>query len=239
MSNTVPESILKKRQRNEKLAAARATAQSAALKKSRSKRAVMFKSAEKYIKEYRQIENDAIRFRREAKLHGNYYREPEAKVVFVIRIRGIIGVAPKVRKILQLLRLRQIHNGVFLRVNKAIMHMLRMVDPFIAYGYPNLKSVRELIYKRGHGKINKQRIPITDNSIIEQVLGKHGIICVEDLIHEIFTCGPNFKAANNFLYPFKLSSPLGGFQKKKLHHNDGGSAGNNEHRINALIRRMN
>jgi len=237
--STVPESILKKRQRNEKLAAARAKAASSALKASRQNRAKAFKSAEKYVKEYRQIENDEIRFRREAKAHGNYYRAPEAKVVFVIRIRGILGLSPKVRKILQLLRLRQLNNGVFLRVNKATMHMLRMVDPFIAYGYPNLKSVKELLYKRGHGRINKQRIPITDNSVIEQVLGKHGIICIEDLIHEIFTCGPNFKAANNFLYPFKLSAPLGGFKKKKLHHNDGGSAGNNEHRINALIRRMN
>ena len=236
---TVPESILKKRVRNERLAAERDAAAAQALKESRTKRSIMFKNAEKYVKEYRLLENDAIRFRRQAKAHGNYYREPEAKVVFVIRIRGIIGVSPKVRKILQLLRLRQINNGVFLRVNKAIMHMLRMVDPFIAYGYPNLKSVRELIYKRGFGRINKQRIPITDNSIIEQVLGTHGIICVEDLIHEIYTCGPNFKAANNFLYPFKLSAPLGGFKKKKLHHNDGGSAGNNEHRINALIRRMN
>lgn len=35
--------------------------------------------------------------------------------------------------------------------------------------YPNLKSVRELIYKRGYGKLNKQRIALTDNSIIEQV----------------------------------------------------------------------
>lgn len=30
--------------------------------------------------------------------------------------------------------------------------------------------------------------------IIEESLGKFGIICVEDLIHEIFTAGPNFKA---------------------------------------------
>lgn len=29
--------------------------------------------------------------------------------------------------------------------------------------------VQELIYKRGFGKVNKQRIPITDNSVIEQV----------------------------------------------------------------------
>jgi large subunit ribosomal protein L7e len=236
---TVPESILKKRQRNEKLAAARAEAGAKTLKASRKKRAAQFRSAETYVKEYRQIENDNIRLRRIAKAQGNFYREPESKIVFVIRLRGIIGVSPKVRKILALLRLRQIHNGVFLRVNKPIMHMLRMVEPFIAYGYPSLKSVRELIYKRGHGKVNKQRIPLTDNSIIEQALGKHNIICVEDLIHEIATVGPHFKEANNFLYPFKLSSPLGAFQKMKLHHNDGGSYGNSEHLINDLIQRMN
>lgn len=63
--------------------------------------------------------------------------------------------------------------------------MLRIVEPFIAYGYPNLKSVRELVYKRGYGKINKQRIPLTDNAIIEESLGSLGIVCIEDLIHEV------------------------------------------------------
>ncbi|KAF8374743.1 hypothetical protein PRIPAC_81172 [Pristionchus pacificus] len=29
----------------------------------------------------------------------------------------------------------------------------------------------------------------------------------EDLVHEIFSVGPNFKKANNFLWPFKLSNP--------------------------------
>lgn len=37
------------------------------------------------------------------------------------------------------------------------------------FRYPNLKSVRELIYKRGYGKLNKQRIALTDNTIVEQV----------------------------------------------------------------------
>ncbi|KAL1767077.1 adhesion G-protein coupled receptor G4 [Sigmodon hispidus] len=44
--------------------------------------------------------------------------------------------------------------------------MLRIVEPYIAWGYPNLKSVNELIYKRGYGKINKKRIAMTDNSLI-------------------------------------------------------------------------
>uniref|UniRef100_A0A453M541 Large ribosomal subunit protein uL30-like ferredoxin-like fold domain-containing protein n=1 Tax=Aegilops tauschii subsp. strangulata TaxID=200361 RepID=A0A453M541_AEGTS len=92
---------------------------------------------------------------------------------------SINAMHPKTKKILQLLRLRQIFNGVFLKVNKATINMLRRVEPYVAYGYPNLKSVRELIYKRGYGKLNKQRIPLTNNKVIEEGLGKHNIICIE------------------------------------------------------------
>src|SRR3546814_19891335 len=69
-----------------------------------------------------------------------------------------------------------------------------LIAPYITYGYPNLKSVRELVYKRGHAKINGQRIPITDNKLIEDKLGKIDILSVEDIIHEIFTVGPNFRS---------------------------------------------
>ena len=55
-------------------------------------------------------------------------------------------------------------------------------------------------------QIDGKRTPITSNDLIEQNLGRHGIICVEDLIHEIMTVGPNFKYASNFLWPFKLVS---------------------------------
>ena len=72
--------------------------------------------------------------RREAKAAGNVYVADQAKIAFVIRIRGIIGVSPKVRKILQLLRLRQLHNGVFIKLNGATEKMLRLVEPYIAYG---------------------------------------------------------------------------------------------------------
>ncbi len=56
--------------------------------------------------------------------------------------------------------------------------MLNIVNPFITYGEPNLKAIRELIYKRGYAKVDGQRIPITDNSIIEKLLGKYGILCM-------------------------------------------------------------
>lgn len=221
------------------------------------------------------------------------------------------------------------------QINKATLGLLKRVEPYIAWGYPNEKSVRELIYKRGFGKVDGNRIPLTDNKIIEQVgtggvvggcewggiwrarlsrrgavgcgqlcgsggggsvsslwssssgnrrsrlvgkhlprlvwlacssvpcmccppstlsprlfpphpllpalqvLGKQNIICIEDLVHEIYTVGPAFKEASNFLWPFKLNSPRGGLDKKRLHYVEGGQAGNREAKINALLRRMN
>lgn len=139
---------------------------------------------------------------------------------------------------MQLLRLRQLHNGVFVRLNRATWNMVRYVEPFITYGYPTRSTVSKLVYGRGFGKVNRSRIPLNDNSVIDQKLGSSGISCVEDLIHEIVTVGPNFKAANNFLWPFKLSSPLGGFEKKRHPYHKGGAWGNREEQVNELIARM-
>ncbi len=144
-------------------------------------------------------------------------------------------------------------------------------------------------------QVNKSRIPLTDNAIIEQVgspsflltstsactcaachlqlassacgcrgsddswavsvlcmttwvihaccdaqaLGKYGIICIEDLIHEIYTVGPAFKQASNFLWPFKLSAARGGMPKKRLHYIEGGQHGSREQYINNMVRTMN
>ncbi|XP_058083142.1 large ribosomal subunit protein uL30w-like isoform X3 [Magnolia sinica] len=235
----IPESVLKKRKRSEEWALAKKQEIDAAKKKNKENRKLIFNRAKQYAKEYEEQDKELIQLKREARLKGGFYVSPEAKLLFIIRIRGINAMHPKTRKILQLLRLRQIFNGVFLKVNKATVNMLHRVEPYVTYGYPNLKSVRELIYKRGYGKVNKQRIALADNSVIEQVLGKFGIICIEDLIHEIMTVGPHFKEANNFLWPFKLKAPLGGLNKKRNHYVEGGDAGNREVFINELIRRMN
>lgn len=235
---SAPESYLKKRATLADIRAKRAARVANAKKHKKVVRSEIFKRAEKYVKEYRNKTKDEIRLRRQAKNKGNFYVPDEPKVAFVTRIRGINRVAPKTKKILQLLRLRQVHNGVFVKLNKATQNMLTLVEPYITYGYPTLKTVRELVYKRGFGKVNKQRIPITDNRVISESLSKFNILCVEDLVHEIFTCGPHFKEANAFLWPFKLSSPLGGYKLKRRHFCEGGDAGNRQDHINAFVARM-
>ncbi|RKP18578.1 hypothetical protein ROZALSC1DRAFT_29749 [Rozella allomycis CSF55] len=218
----------------EKVRAEKVAAQIAQRKANKEKRRVIFKRAESYVNEYRKMEREQIRLKRVAKSAGNFYVPEEPKLAFVVRIRGINNIPPKPRKIMQLLRLRQSNNGVFVRLTKPTIEMLRLIEPYVAYGYPNLKSVRELLYKRGFGKINGQRIALSDNAVIEQSLGKLGIICMEDLIHEIFTVGPNFKQANNFIWPFQLNSPNGGFHKRKLlHFIEGGDTDNDGNVIDA------
>jgi len=234
----VPETILKRRKRQAENRANRAKEAAAAKVARKAKRVEIFKKAEKYAKEYQDEERQEIKLKRDAKKAGDFYVPSDPKLAFVMRIRGINQVAPKVKKTLQLFRLRQINNGVFIKLNKATLNMLRICEPQIAWGTPNLKSVRELVYKRGFVKVNGNRTPITTNDIIEKNLGKYGIICVEDLIHEIFTIGPNFKYASNFLWPFKLNNPAGGWRNKVNHFVEGGDFGNREEKINELLRKM-
>merc|ERR1712127_938761 len=227
MSTTpVPESVLKKRKTQEKIGAEKAAAADVARKERKEKRVAAYKSAEKYVKEYRAMAKQRVR------MHG------EAKLAFVVRIRGLNDMHPKTKKILQIMRLRQMNMGVFMKISKASTEMLKRVEPYISYGYPNLKSVRELIYKRGFGKINKQRLPLNDNAVVEKGLGKQGILCMEDLVHEIYTVGPHFKEANNFLWPFKLRPAKGGQPKKRKGFCEGGQAGNREDKMNLLIQNM-
>lgn len=233
-----PESLKKAKLTRDQVRARRAKALLVMKKKRKEQTRRVFKRAEQYALEYKQAERKAIREKRVAKQHGNFYVDAEPKLAFVVRIRGINGLHPRPRKILQLLRLRQINNGVFLRLNKATLSMLRLVDPYVSWGYPNLKSVRDLIYKRGYAKVNGQRIRIQSNDVIEKSLGSKGLVCVEDIVHELYTVGKNFKTATSFLWPFKLSSPNGGWRDKGRHYVDGGDFGNRENRMNQLLRKM-
>jgi 60S ribosomal protein uL30 len=235
-----PESVLKKQATQAKIAAMAKEQSLAAKQKKAADKKQFIANAEKYAAEYAAAQKAEIDNRRQAKAQGGFYVPAQPKVALVIRIRGTIGVSPKAKKVMQLFRLRQIHNATFVKLNEATIRMLRLIEPYVTYGIPTRATIEKLIYKRGFGKLNKQRVPIADNSVIQEGLGKHGINCCADLIHELVTVGPNFKEANNFLWPFKLSSPLGGFSRKTklLHYLEGGEAGNRAEEINKLVKKM-
>jgi large subunit ribosomal protein L7e len=235
-----PESVLKKEATQAKIAAEQKTAADAAAAKATADLVLFKTNAAKYAAEYAAADQLAVTSRRQAKVTGGFYVPAQPKLVLVIRIRGTIGVSPKAKKVMQLFRLRQLHNATFVKLNEATVRMLRLIEPYVTYGYPTRATVEKLIYKRGFGKLNKQRIPIADNSVIQEGLAEQGINCTADLVHEIITVGPHFKQANNFLWPFKLSSPTGGFsgKTKLLHFLEGGESGARGEEINKLVKRM-
>lgn len=194
--------------------------------------------AEKYEKEYAALEEEKLKKEKESEEKGVFYIPPEPKVAIVIRIRGVTGMPPKPRKALKLMRLRQIHNAVFIRLNASSLKLLKIVEPYVAWGYPSLQTIRSLIYKRGFAKISGQRVAFNDNVAICKKLKKYDIVCAEDLVHEIFMSGEHFKEANNFLWPFKLDSPRGGYRGKLSSFVQGGDAGNREDLINDFLERM-
>lgn len=50
--------------------------------------------------------------------------------------------------------------------------MVKAVLDSASHRFPNLKSVRELILKRGQAKVKNKIIPLTDNTVIEEHLGE-------------------------------------------------------------------
>ena len=55
---------------------------------------------------------------------------------------------------------------------------------------------------------------------VEKALGDVGILCLNDLAHEIYHVGPQFDTATSYLTVFKLAAPVGHFEKTILNQND-------------------
>ncbi|KAK1171404.1 60S ribosomal protein L7-like 1 [Acipenser oxyrinchus oxyrinchus] len=237
--NLVPENLLKKRKAYQAIKANQAKQALQEKKKLQRGKPLQFKRLENFLWESRRKHRDETRLNRAAHRPNQEILPIKPKLVFAIRIRQIKGISPKVRKVIQMLRLRKIFSGCFVKLNKTSLRMLQAVEPYVAWGYPNLKSVRELILKRGQAKIDKRRVPLTDNTLIEQHMGKHGIICLEDLIHEIHSVGKRFPVANNFLWPFPLSVARHAARDKAGFLRDIGEPGPRGEDINRIIRQLN
>ena len=60
----------------------------------------------------------------------------------------------------------------------------------------------------------------------------------DNVFSQILSVGPNFKYASNFLWPFKMNTPTGGWRKKTNHFVEGGDFGCREDFINPLLQKM-
>jgi len=164
----------------------------------------------------------------------------DASMVFVVRIREDQGKAPpKIVTVLHGFRLRKPFQGVFLKYTPATRRLLHMIEPWVLYGTPSEAMIQDLMVRRSFGCIGKERVPLSDNTILEDHLGEeHGIICMEDMIHELVTVGDAFEAASKFLYPFQLTCPRSKFEKEKLGAHQGKDYGDKGEQMDEYIKQM-
>ncbi|KAI7863776.1 60S ribosomal protein L7 [Spinellus fusiger] len=238
----VPENLLKKRKINEKKAIENAQKR-AEIRQKKRKNKTVFKRIDQLIRTRRDLEKEGSRLRRQRQIKAASKTQvaKEDALVFVLRYKSAATLHPAVRKSFSQLRLTSLNTGVFVKYDKTTAPLLKVIEPYVTVGEPSLKTVRDLLTKRGYAQIQGKRTPISDNAMVEEVLGEHNIICVEDLIHQIVTVGDQFDLVNKFLCPFRLSSPIRGWRQKKLRAMiDSAEGGKNEiEDINKLVETMN
>ncbi|XP_035181748.1 60S ribosomal protein L7-like 1 [Oxyura jamaicensis] len=235
----VPENLLKKRKAYQAIKATQAKQALLNKRKHQKGKQIQFKRLETFLRDSWRKHRDEVRLRRMEQKPGQVAVPKEHKLAFVVRITDIRGVSMRVRRVIELLRLRKIFSGTFVKLSPVTLKMLQIVEPYVAWGYPNLKSVRELILKRGQANVNKKMVPLTDNMLIEEHLGNFGIICLEDLIHEIYSAGRYFRNVTEFLWPFHLSVARHAARNKVGFLKEMGKPGCRGEGINQLIRQLN
>lgn len=234
----VPENLLKKRKAYQALKATQAK-QALLAKRERKGKEFRFRRLESFVHDSWRQQRDKVRVRR-LEVKPRALEVPDKhSLAFVIRMERIEGVSLLVKSTIRKLGLKKLFSGVFVEVTPQSMRMLRTVEPYVTWGFPNLKSVRELILKRGQAKINNKTVPLTDNTVIEEHLGQFGVICLEDLIHEIAFPGKHFQQISAFLCPFQLSVARHATKNRVGFLKEMGSPGYRGDRINQLIRQLN
>lgn len=245
--NSNPEILLKKRKnadrlRIEKQQQAKRRAEERAKKQSERKAAQKFIRAESIVARKLASKQEKERVQRVAKYDKLNYKETAAtddkeRLLFVFRItKPHMGEIPlRARKVLNILRLKKVNQGVFVRLNAKVEPLLHLINPYVVVGTPTLATVRQLIQKhatvkvpitseedktveKDESKAKKQIeghdykiVPLNDNNLIEERLGETGVICTEDIIFEIYKMGDAFLECVKFLEPFTLKAPVSGW----------------------------
>uniref|UniRef100_A0A2K5Y582 Ribosomal protein L30 ferredoxin-like fold domain-containing protein n=1 Tax=Mandrillus leucophaeus TaxID=9568 RepID=A0A2K5Y582_MANLE len=223
----VPENLLKKRKAYQALKATQAKQALLAKKEQRKGKGLRFKQ-----------KGDKVCLRRlEVKPHALELPDKQS-LAFAVRIERIDGMSLLVQRTIARLCLKKIFSGVFVKVTSQNLKMLHTVETYVTWAFPNLKSVRELIFKRGQAKVKNKIIPLTDNTVIEEHLGKFGVICLEDLIHEIACPGKHFQISW-FLSPFHLSVAHHATKDRVGFRKEIGTPGYRGEHINQLSRQLN
>jgi len=138
----------------------------------------------------------------------------------VIRIRGTVNVAPRIKKGLLMMNLKRANNLSLWKEDAHSLGMINKVKDYVAFGKVTDEVLKELIKERARPVIETEKVD--SKKAFEEI--KKGKSLKEAGIKNIFTMSP----------------PQGGFERNgiKTPFKLGGALGNRGEKINDLIKRM-
>ena len=235
----VQETLLKKRRTLEELAHWRSVNLKQQVTRKRVVRGedIKIKRPEQFVQEFRTKEGSQNKMKRrkreiDRRSHLDIPKSDIRQTVGVaVRIHEGRHSSPEIKDELRKLGLSKKYDAIFIRLDEAGIRKLKPFDAYVAYGYVSYKMTDELIHRRAYTDFGGPKRPLADNIAVEKALGDKGILCLNDLTNEIYNIGVHFEAALSVFKTFKLSSPVGHYEKKVLHVHDaveekGGFLGN-------------
>ena len=220
----VEETLLKRRRSLDELAHRRTLTVQQQVKRKRVLRGenIKIKRPEQYVREFRIKEGSQKKMERRKKQASKRKTVDVPKgslkktVGLAIRIHVGRHTSDEIKKELSALDLNAKYDAKFLKLNEETISTLKGLDAYVAYGYISISSVEGLLTRRAHTKVKGIKVPLSDNIIIEERLGKKNILCLRDMTEVIYKVGNYFEDALKILETFNLAAPNGTFEKKVL-----------------------
>lgn len=241
----VPEHLLKKRKeyqgmkrKDKEIARQR--------KKLKATPTLQFKRAEHFLRASKLSSRDSIRVDRNLRKlitktdTKKMVPVENVKLIAVVRIRTADGIGKLAVAAMRKLKVLKMYECSLVRYDDKSHRLLKACEPYVTWGAPDVRTIRELITKRGHALKKDKKVVLNSNAAVEEAFGDIDMLAIEDLISELVTIGPNFEKVQKFLASFQLASAAGTMKKEEQvkSYAKGGLNGDRGEKINELIRKM-
>lgn len=152
--------------------------------------------------------------------------------VAVIRAHGSVGIKKKVKDTLNMLKLYKKYHCVVVPNTRPFLGMLKIVKDVVTWGEINKETLTLLLEKRG-------KLP-SKQPLTEQFSKEKTGLSISQFAENVFNFKKELKDMPGLRLFFKLSPPLGGFERKgiKKPYSLGGVLGYRKEKINDLLKRM-
>jgi len=139
-------------------------------------------------------------------------------LIGAVRIRGVRNVKPKIKRAMELLRLKKPNNAIIVKNDPSVIGNLEVSKDYITYGKLSEETAIKMIMKRHH--------------TLKKLSNEEKLEKAKQMLKEFLESNKRI-----FPYTFRLNPPRKGYKSIKKPYNNGGELGKRDE-IDSLLKRM-